>query len=95
MHGRMAPAGLTRMRPFPEVVTLPAAELVLDPERQTGRWLSPEGIEALVMDRHKRSETSKETAKKTSLDGTPDQGSDQEGTPIDRGGARRGGLPGR
>ncbi|MFD9483655.1 putative ATP-grasp-modified RiPP [Streptomyces sp. NPDC059991] len=67
------------MRPFPDVVMLPAAEVVLDPERQTGRWLSPDGIEAPVMDRHKRSETSKETSTKTSLDGTPDQGTDQEG----------------
>ncbi|MFD9483668.1 putative ATP-grasp-modified RiPP [Streptomyces sp. NPDC059991] len=67
------------MRPFPDVVTLPAAEVVLDPERQTGRWLIPDGSEAPVMDRHMRSETSKETSTKTSLDGTPDQGTDQEG----------------
>ncbi|MFD9795841.1 putative ATP-grasp-modified RiPP [Streptomyces sp. NPDC059070] len=60
-------------------MTLPAAEVLLDPERQTGRWLGPDGSEVPVVDRHKCSETSKETTTKTSLDGTPDQGSDQEG----------------
>ncbi|MEV0254775.1 putative ATP-grasp-modified RiPP [Streptomyces sp. NPDC050732] len=66
------------MRPFPEAA-LPAAEVVLDPESQTGLWLGPDGLEIPVLDRHKRSETSKETTTKTSMDGTPDQGSDQDG----------------
>ncbi|QES39552.1 hypothetical protein DEJ48_39075 [Streptomyces venezuelae] len=74
----VTPWGLTRMRQFPEVA-LPAAEVVLDPESQTGRRMGPDGLEIPALDRHKRSETSKETSTKTSLDGTPDEGSDQDG----------------
>lgn len=73
------PWGLTRMRPYPEAVVLPAAEVVLDPERQTGRWVGSDGLGVPLTAKHKRSETSKETQTKTSLDGSPDQGSDQEG----------------
>ncbi|MGY3676872.1 putative ATP-grasp-modified RiPP [Streptomyces sp. TE33382] len=60
-------------------MVLPAAEVVLDPLTQTGRWVDMDGLDVPVMDRHKRSETSKETKTRTSLDGTPDEGSDQEG----------------
>ncbi|WP_233104061.1 putative ATP-grasp-modified RiPP [Streptomyces flavofungini] len=67
------------MRPFPDAVVLPAARVVLDPATQTGRWVDADGFEVPVLDRHKRSETSKETATKTSLDGEPDEGTDQEG----------------
>jgi hypothetical protein len=38
-----------------------------------------DGSVAVGSARHKRSETSKETKPKTSLDGTTDEGSDQEG----------------
>ncbi|RLU78113.1 hypothetical protein CTZ27_37970 [Streptomyces griseocarneus] len=73
------PWGLTRMAPFPGVARIPYAELVLDPDTQIARPVDGNGLPVPVMDRHKRSETSKETATKTSLDGTSDQGSDQEG----------------
>jgi putative ATP-grasp target RiPP len=74
-----APWGLTRMRPYPEAVVLPAAEIVLDPVSQTGRRVGSDSPGVPVTGRHKRSETSKETRTRTSLDGNPDQGSDQEG----------------
>ncbi|MFF7362673.1 putative ATP-grasp-modified RiPP [Streptomyces sp. NPDC008125] len=67
------------MRPYPETIALPAAEVVLDADTQTGRWIAPDGREASLAGKHKRSETSKETKTRTSLDGTPDEGSDQEG----------------
>ncbi|WP_055548904.1 putative ATP-grasp-modified RiPP [Streptomyces kanamyceticus] len=67
------------MRPYPDTVVLPAADVVLDPETQTGRWVGPDGLDVPVLDRHKRSETNKETTTKTSLDGETDEGSDQEG----------------
>ncbi|SHI25287.1 putative ATP-grasp-modified RiPP [Streptomyces sp. 3214.6] len=73
------PWGLSRMKPFPASAVLSAATVVLDPESQTGRWVGPDGLSVPCMDRHKRSETSKETATKTSLDGNTDQGSDQQG----------------
>lgn len=73
------PWGLTRMRPYPEAVVLPAAQAVLDPVTQTGRWVGSDGLGVPVTGKHKRSETNKETQSKTSLDGNPDQGSDQEG----------------
>lgn len=73
------PWGLTRMRPFPVSAVVNASAVVLDPESQTGRWSKPDGHGAPSMDRHKRSETSKETKPKTSLDGNTDEGSDQEG----------------
>lgn len=73
------PWGLTRMRPYPEAVVLPAAEVVLDPETQTGRWVGSDGLGMPLTGKHKRSETNKETQTKTSLDGKPDQGGDQEG----------------
>ncbi|EFL25434.1 hypothetical protein SSOG_05148 [Streptomyces himastatinicus ATCC 53653] len=73
------PWGLTRMRPYPEAVVLPAAQVALDPGTQTGRWVDSDGLGVPFTGKHKRSETSKETQTKTSLDGNPDQGSDQEG----------------
>ncbi|MCD9144379.1 putative ATP-grasp-modified RiPP [Streptomyces albireticuli] len=73
------PWGLTRMRPFPETVRLPHESLVLDSATQLPRSMDGSGRSVPVMDKHKRSETSKETATRTSLDGTSDQGSDQEG----------------
>ncbi|WP_171072832.1 putative ATP-grasp-modified RiPP [Streptomyces sp. DASNCL29] len=73
------PWGLTRMRFYPEAVVLPAAEVVLAPETQTGRWVGSDGLGVPLAGKHKRSETSKETQTKTSLDGNPDQGGDQEG----------------
>ena len=74
-----APFGLTRMRPFHAAVVLGPATVVLDPKTQTGRWLGPDGLGIPALDRHKRSETSKETRTKTSLDGSPDEGGDQQG----------------
>jgi putative ATP-grasp target RiPP len=79
MNEAEVPWGVSRMRPYPETIALPAAEIVLDPATQTGRWTDPDGIDVPVTIRHKRSETNRETHTKTSLDGTPDQGSDQEG----------------
>ncbi|MEW1701135.1 putative ATP-grasp-modified RiPP [Streptomyces sp. NPDC091278] len=79
MSEATAPWGVTRMRPYPEAVVLPAADVFLDPVTQTGRWVGPDGLAMPLTSRHKRSETNKETKTKTSLDGTPDQGSDQEG----------------
>ncbi|MEN2420367.1 putative ATP-grasp-modified RiPP [Streptomyces rimosus] len=73
------PWGLTRMRPFPGTAVLAPATVVLDPESQTGRWQRPDGSELPALERHKRSETSSETAVRTSPDGNADQGSDQEG----------------
>ncbi|MET9558728.1 putative ATP-grasp-modified RiPP [Streptomyces tauricus] len=73
------PFGLTRMRPFPGAAVLVPATVVLDRKTQTARWLGPDGSDIPVMDRHKRSETSKETKTRTSLDGTSDEGGDQQG----------------
>ncbi|KUF14847.1 hypothetical protein AT728_35615 [Streptomyces silvensis] len=67
------------MRPYPDTVALPAAEIILDPETQTGRFVGPDGLDVPRAARHKRTETSKETSTRTSLDGTTDEGSDQEG----------------
>jgi putative ATP-grasp target RiPP len=69
------------MRPFPVTTVLGAATVVLDPESQTGRWVGPGGLEVPMMDRHKRTETSKETKTRTSPDGdgNADEGSDQDG----------------
>jgi putative ATP-grasp target RiPP len=67
------------MRPFPVSAVLTAAVVELDPESQTGRWKEPDEHGTPRMDRHKRSETSKETKPKTSLDGNTDEGTDQEG----------------
>ncbi|MEU1176384.1 putative ATP-grasp-modified RiPP [Streptomyces sp. NPDC005820] len=78
-NDRLSPWGIGRMKPFPPAVALPAALAVLDPETQTATWLDPDGTLVPTLDRHKRSETSKETRTKTSLDGAPDQGSDQQG----------------
>lgn len=78
MGDHVVPWGLSRMRPYPDRAVVPAAEVVLDPGSQTGRWLAADGAE-LVTARHKRSETSRETQTRTSLDGNTDQGSDQEG----------------
>ncbi|WP_311039869.1 putative ATP-grasp-modified RiPP [Streptomyces luomodiensis] len=73
------PWGLTRMKPFPSGAHLPHATVVLDPETQTGCWSVEDGDLAPVAAKHKRSETSKETKPKTSLDGNTDEGSDQSG----------------
>ncbi|WP_308405010.1 putative ATP-grasp-modified RiPP [Streptomyces sp. B93] len=75
----LTPWGTARMRLFPPALVLPPSRAVLDPETQTATWLDAEGFPLPTLDRHKRSETSKETTTKTSLDGTPDQGSDQQG----------------
>lgn len=79
IESTVVPFGLTRMRPFPDSVVLTPATVVLDPESQTGRWLGPDGLDIPASERHKRSETSKETKTKTSLDGNPDEGGDQQG----------------
>ncbi|MFE3198948.1 putative ATP-grasp-modified RiPP [Embleya sp. NPDC059237] len=73
------PWGVRRMEPFPPAEVVPYTRVVLDADTQTGRWLTAEGAEVPLMDRHKRTETSRETKTKTSLDGNSDQGSDQEG----------------
>ncbi len=75
----VTPWGVSRMKPFPPAEVLPAARAVLDAETQTAAWVDPDGTLVPSLDRHKRSQTSKETTTKTSLDGTPDQGSDQQG----------------
>lgn len=76
---QVIPWGVSRMKPFPPAEVLSAARAVLDAETQIAAWVDPDGILVPTLDRHKRSETSKETTTKTSLDGTPDQGSDQRG----------------
>lgn len=73
------PWGLSRMKPFPAGSQISHAVVVLDPETQTGQWLGEDGGVVPVMDKHKRSETSKETKPRTSLDGNTDEGSDQTG----------------
>lgn len=73
------PWGIRRMRPFPENALLTDSRIELDPVTQTGRRLDADGSKAPVLDRHKRSETSKETSTRTSSDGNSDTGSDQEG----------------
>ncbi|MFB8775319.1 putative ATP-grasp-modified RiPP [Streptomyces broussonetiae] len=75
----LTPWGIARMRPYPPALVLPPSRAVLDPETQTATWLDAGGALVPTLDRHKRSETSKETTTKTSLDGAPDQGSDQQG----------------
>lgn len=72
------PWGLTRMKPFPRGPQVPDHTIVLDPETQTGRWLNEDGSVAPVTDKHKKSMTSKETRTRTSMDGNPDEGHDQE-----------------
>lgn len=67
------------MKPFPASAVVPETRVVLDPETQTGRWLAEDGATLPAWDRHKKSETSKETKTGTSLDGNSDQGSDQQG----------------
>ncbi|MEU4206018.1 putative ATP-grasp-modified RiPP [Streptomyces sp. NPDC026294] len=75
-----APWGLSRMKPYPAcaVATTPS-RLELDEATQTVRWLEADGSELPTLDRHKKSETSKETNTSTSLDGNTDQGHDQDG----------------
>ncbi|MBV9022765.1 MAG: putative ATP-grasp-modified RiPP [Streptomycetaceae bacterium] len=73
------PWGLTRMRPFPATTVLAAASVVLDPDTQTGIWIGEDGLPLPQLDRHRRSETSKETKTRTSSDGDSDQDHDQEG----------------
>ncbi|MEV5386110.1 putative ATP-grasp-modified RiPP [Streptomyces sp. NPDC052721] len=79
VRDQITPWGVSRMKPFPDAVVLPAVRAVLDAETQTAVWVDPDGNPAPTMDKHKRSETSKETSTKTSLDGNSDQGSDQSG----------------
>ncbi|MGW7004257.1 putative ATP-grasp-modified RiPP [Streptomyces sp. NPDC054933] len=74
-----APWGVRRMKPFPADAVVPETRVVLDPETQTGRWLTEDGTTLPAWDRHKKSETSKETNTRTSLDGNSDQGKDQQG----------------
>ncbi|MFI6281675.1 putative ATP-grasp-modified RiPP [Streptomyces sp. NPDC050988] len=69
---------MTRMRPYPEAAVLPAAEVILDPVTQTCRWVGSDGLDMPLTSKHQKSETSKETKTKASLDGGPDEGSDQE-----------------
>ncbi|QFQ97582.1 putative ATP-grasp-modified RiPP [Streptomyces phaeolivaceus] len=76
---QVTPWGVSRMNPFPPAEVLPAARAVLDAETQTAAWVDPGGTLLPTLDKHKRSETSKETTTKTSLDGASDQGSDQQG----------------
>ncbi|EST27632.1 putative ATP-grasp-modified RiPP [Streptomyces roseochromogenus] len=76
---QVKPWGLGRMRAYPAAAVLPAAQPVLDLHTQIVTWVDPDGAPIPVGARHKRSETSQETSTKTSLDGTPDQGSDQQG----------------
>lgn len=73
------PWGLSRMRPYPEGAVVPAGRVELDARTQTGRWVVVGGAAGPMLDRHKRSETSKETSTRTSLDGNSDAGTDQEG----------------
>ncbi|MGK5629632.1 putative ATP-grasp-modified RiPP [Streptomyces sp. URMC 123] len=74
-----APWGLGRMRPYPAAALFAAAHPVLDPRTQVPVWVAPDGTPVPVEAKHKRSQTSQETTARTSLDGTPDQGSDQQG----------------
>lgn len=74
-----APWGIRRMRPFPVSAVLNGGHVELDAAMQTGRWPADDGSAVPVLDRHKRSETSKETSTRTSHDGDSDAGSDQEG----------------
>ncbi|WP_019061658.1 putative ATP-grasp-modified RiPP [Streptomyces prunicolor] len=76
---QVTPWGVSRMKPFPPAEVLPAVRAVLDAESQTAAWVDPDGTLVPTLDKHKRSETSKETTTKTSLDGQPDQGTDQQG----------------
>jgi putative ATP-grasp target RiPP len=76
---QIAPWGVSRMKPFPPAEVLPAARAVLEAATQTAVWTDPDGSLLPTLDKHKRSETSRETATKTSMDGTSDEGSDQHG----------------
>ncbi|GAA2664844.1 putative ATP-grasp-modified RiPP [Streptomyces lunalinharesii] len=69
--------GLDRMQSFPSTTVMPCTRIVLDPRTQTARWLAEDGSALPVMDKHKASETSKETSTATSLDGNRDEGHDQ------------------
>ncbi|GHE39403.1 hypothetical protein GCM10018785_06270 [Streptomyces longispororuber] len=79
MRDTAVPWGVTHMRPYPDTAALPAAEIILAPETQTGRFIGPDGRDLPRTARHKRTETSKETSTRTSLDDNTDEGSDQEG----------------
>lgn len=73
------PWGLSRMKPFPPTAVLTGATVVLDADRQVGRWIRPDGLDVPALDRHKRSQTCNESKTKTSLDSVPDEGTDQQG----------------
>ncbi|MFH8411088.1 putative ATP-grasp-modified RiPP [Streptomyces sp. NPDC018019] len=76
----VAPWGLSRMKPYPDSATaFTPSRLELDEKTQTVRWMEADGSELPTLDRHKKSETSKETNTTTNLDSQPDQGHDQEG----------------
>jgi putative ATP-grasp target RiPP len=76
---QIAPWGVRRMKPFPPADVLPAARAVLDAATQTAAWTVPDGSLLPALDKHKRSQTSRETTTKTSMDGNSDEGSDQQG----------------
>ncbi|MFF6809843.1 putative ATP-grasp-modified RiPP [Streptomyces sp. NPDC012403] len=41
------------MKPFPTAAVLAAATVVLDADRQVGRWVGPDGLGVPEPDRHK------------------------------------------
>ncbi len=67
------------MKQFPASALVPRSCVRLDPATQVGLWLGDDGTPIHPDAKHKKSETSKETTTRTSLDGRSDQGSDQEG----------------
>jgi putative ATP-grasp target RiPP len=73
------PWGLRRMKPYPTGTRLTETRVVMDPDTQTGIWTTGTGAPFPARERHKRTETSKETSTRTSLDGNSDEGSDQQG----------------
>ena len=73
------PFGLTLMRPYPDTETVPLPVVEIDPVTQVGLWFDVNGQPMSPDAKHRKSETNKETATKTSLDGNTDQGSDQSG----------------
>ncbi|MDT0378396.1 putative ATP-grasp-modified RiPP [Streptomyces sp. DSM 42041] len=76
---RLAPWGLSRMKPYPPAAVLPRVGVLLDPDTQTAQWIGEDGAPLPASARHKRSETANETKTKTSSDGIPDEGHDQSG----------------
>ena len=60
-NGVPQPWGLSRMRPYPEVIEVPYSSAVLDPETQTGLYFDAAG--RLVEMKHKK--TNRATEQKT------------------------------